>query len=221
MRKVRSMSTTSVRPSPEAPGVAPPLRANRVAVGRPPPPPQREQLVSNAVRGTLIFVMCEVMLFAGLISAFMIVRTSALGAWPPADQPRLPVEETAFNTAALLLSGLLLYAGQRAFRREPASAQGLLLGAIALGAFFVVFQGAEWVDLIGEGLTLTSSTYGSFFYLIVGAHALHAVVALGFLGYAWLLLSRSQLVASTFNAVQIFWYFVVGLWPILYWRVYL
>ncbi len=221
MRKVRRMSTTSVRPSPEDPGVAPPRRAHLVTVGRPPPPPQREKLVSNAVLGTLIFVMCEVMLFAGLISAFTIVRTSALGAWPPADQPRLPIEETAFNTAALLLSGLLLYVAHRAFRREPASTRGPLLGTILLGAFFVVFQGAEWVALIGEGLTLTSSTHGSFFYLIVGAHALHAVAALGFLGYAWLLLSRSQLVASTFHAVQVFWYFVVGLWPILYWRVYL
>ena len=26
---------------------------------------------------------------------------------------------------------------------------------------------------------------------------------------------------STFAACQVFWYFVVGLWPILYWQVYL
>ena len=48
-----------------------------------------------------------------------------------------------------------------------------------LGAFFVLFQGVEWVALLREGLTLTSSTHGAFFYLIIGTHALHAVVALG------------------------------------------
>jgi heme/copper-type cytochrome/quinol oxidase subunit 3 len=93
--------------------------------------------------------------------------------------------------------------------------------AIALGAFFVVFQGVEWVALIGEGLTLTSSTHGSFFYLIVGAHALHAVAALIALGWTWTLLSRRRLRQGTLWAVSLFWYFVVGLWPILYVRVYL
>ena len=53
------------------------------------------------------------------------------------------------------------------------SATGTLV--MLLGAFFVVFQGAEWLALIGQGLTLTSSALGSFFYLIVGSHGLHAV----------------------------------------------
>jgi cytochrome c oxidase subunit 3 len=55
----------------------------------------------------------------------------------------------------------------------------------------------------------------------VGLHALHAVAALLVLGYAWLLMREERLVPSTFHAAQIFWYFVVGLWPILYIQVYL
>ena len=35
------------------------------------------------------------------------------------------------------------------------------------------------------------------------------------------LLVSLQLSDSAFLAIQIFWYFVVGLWPVLYWRVYL
>ncbi len=183
--------------------------------------PPREQIIPNAVLGMLIFVMCEAMMFAGLISAFTIVRTSALGAWPPPGQPRLPLEETAINTAALLLSGVLLYLAHRAFRREPRSASRLLLISIGLGAFFVVFQGFEWAALIREGLTLTSSNHGSFFYLIVGMHALHAVAALIVLVYVWDRLRRSGPASSLFYGAQVFWYFVVGLWPILYLRVYL
>ena len=194
-------------------------------VGRQPPVPgvvpPREQIIPNAVLAMLIFVMCEAMMFAGLISAFTIVRTSALGAWPPPGQPRLPLEETAINTAALLLSGVLLYLAHRAFRREPRSASHPLLISIGLGAFFVVFQGFEWVALIREGLTLTSSNHGSFFYLIVGMHALHAVVALGVLIYVWDRLQRARPTSNLFYGAQVFWYFVVGLWPILYLRVYL
>jgi heme/copper-type cytochrome/quinol oxidase subunit 3 len=40
-----------------------------------------------------------------------IVRASA-AIWPPPDQPRLPLEETAINTVALFLSGLLLIGAQ-------------------------------------------------------------------------------------------------------------
>jgi heme/copper-type cytochrome/quinol oxidase subunit 3 len=180
----------------------------------------RSQLVAHSVLGTLIFVIAEAMLFGGMISAFMIVRAGAV-VWPPPGQPRLPVEETAFNTAALLLSGVALFLANRAYRRDRARARWLALLSVLLGAVFVVFQGAEWAALIREGLTLTSSSLGSFFYLIVGTHALHAVAALAVLVWVWVLMARRKLKPSTFAAAQIFWYFVVALWPILYLRVYL
>jgi len=85
----------------------------------------------------------------------------------------------------------------------------------------VVFQGREWVALLRDGLTMTSSTYGAFFYLIVGTHGLHALAAIGALGWAWWRLRGERLEPAQFAAVQIFWYFVVLLWPVLYIRVYL
>jgi heme/copper-type cytochrome/quinol oxidase subunit 3 len=168
----------------------------------------------------LIFVFTEAMLFAGLISAFTILRAGAL-VWPPPDQPRLPLEATALSTAALLASGVLLFLARRRFRREPARAKPLLLLSMILGGCFVVLQGVEWIALIGEGLTVTSSQLGSFFYLIVGLHALHAMVALGVLGYAAIRLDRGWLPSGVLAAAEVFWYFVVGVWPILYLRVYL
>jgi heme/copper-type cytochrome/quinol oxidase subunit 3 len=181
---------------------------------------QRTPIVPNGVLGMLIFVAAEAMIFAGMISAFTIFRSSAL-VWPPPDQPRLPVEETLINTAALLASGGFLYLAQRTYLRDRERARRPLLVAMLLGAFFVVFQGAEWVALIRQGLTVTSSTLGSFFYLIVGLHGLHAVAALGVLAYTWWLLQRGWLAQTQLAAAQVFWYFVVGLWPILYGVVYL
>jgi cytochrome c oxidase subunit 3 len=180
----------------------------------------RTPLVPNGVMGMLIFVATETMLFAGMISAFTIIKSSSL-VWPPPDQPRLPAGETAINTVALLLSGIALFFAQRGFARDRERARKPLLAAMLLGAFFVVFQGFEWVAMIRQGLTLTSSNLGAFFYLIVGFHALHAVIALGILAYTWVLLQRGWLAQRQLAAAQVFWYFVVLLWPVLYAVVYL
>jgi len=178
--------------------------------------------MSNGVLGMLIFIFTEVMFFAGLISAHTIVRSQVAGQmWPPYGQPRLPVEQTAFNTLALLASGVILVLAWFAFRRESNGARIPLLLSILLGCVFVAFQGVEWVALLGEGLTMQSSTYGGFFYLIVGAHALHAVGAMLGLIWAFWKLDREELTASQLATVSAFWYFVVLVWPILYVKVYL
>jgi heme/copper-type cytochrome/quinol oxidase subunit 3 len=168
----------------------------------------------------LIFVIAEMMMFAGLMSAFSIVKAGALG-WPPPGQPRLPVEATAFNTAVLLASGVVLFFANRAYARNRGLAKRLLLISIVLGAFFVALQGFEWASLIRQGLTLTSSNHGSFFYLIIGMHGLHAIAGLTVLGNAGRKFSKGLLAPSSFVAAQVFWYFVVGLWPVLYFMVYL
>lgn len=184
-------------------------------------PRARQPLLPNGVLGMGIFIITEVMLFAGLISAYTIGATAALTSWPPPNQPRLPVGETLFNTCVLIGSGVVLYLGNKAFKRQAASAKPWVAGALALGTFFVVFQGYEWVALIRDGLTLTLTTHGSFFYLIVGIHALHAVAAIAILGYVYARLLKGRLDAVSFSTAQLFWYFVVGMWPLLYWRVYL
>jgi cytochrome c oxidase subunit 3 len=187
-----------------------------------PEPVRREPIVSSGVLGMLVFIFAEVMFFAGLISAHTIVRAqTAGGMWPPYGQPRLPVEETAINTAALLVSGIVLLLSWLAFRREPSSARIPFGLSILLGAFFVYSQGLEWAALLNEGLTMQSSSYGGFFYLIVGAHALHAIGALAALVWAWYRLHKGLLTSTQLATVAAFWYFVVLVWPVLYLQVYL
>jgi heme/copper-type cytochrome/quinol oxidase subunit 3 len=133
----------------------------------------------------------------------------------------LPAAATAFNSAVLLASGLLLYLAARAYRGNRPSTQRLLLSSMLTGAFFVCFQGYEWVELLRQGLTLQSSPQGSFFFVIVGAHALHAIAGLWVLSAAYFRMRRAKLQAGFLAATQVFWYFVVALWPFLYVRVYL
>lgn len=185
-------------------------------------PTKREPAIPSGVLGMLIFIFTEIMFFSGLISAHTIVKSQAAGQmWPPYGQPRLPVEQTALNSLALLVSGAVMVLAWFAYRREPSAARIPLLLAMILGGIFVGFQGMEWIALLAEGLTLQSSAYGGFFYLIVGSHALHAVGALGGLIWAFDRLDKGVLESTQLATVSLFWYFVVLVWPILYWTVYL
>lgn len=191
------------------------------AVATAPRRPAGTALMPDAVLAMFVFVACEVMFFAALISAQFVVRGNT-GHWPPVDQPRLPVLTTLGNTLVLLASGFMLRAAASAWhgrRRDLAASR--LRWAVWLGTLFVGVQGMEWTRLIHYGLTLQSSSYGSFFYLIIGAHALHAVIALSLLFHACLAIVSGVLRESRWQAAQIFWYFVVGLWPFLYVLVYL
>jgi cytochrome c oxidase subunit III len=185
-------------------------------------PLSRRGYTDHVLFGMGVFVFTEVMLFAGFLSAFLIVRNAALpGSWPPADQPRLPFERTAWNTLALLASGVLVALAQRAHRMSGLEAvRAPLTGGVVLGALFVGLQGMEWAALLRQGLTLSSSQVGSFFYLIIGFHAVHAVCALGLLAWCWTGLVRGTFSRARFGAVQLFWYFVVLVWPVLWLVVY-
>lgn len=178
--------------------------------------------LDHGLIGMALFVFTEVMLFAAFISGFFILKNGVpVGAWPPPDQPRLPFGQTAFHTLALLASGALLYiAHRRAQARGLAAAERPLLGALVLGVYFVVAQGVEWAGLLRQGLTLTSSQIGAFFYVIVGAHALHAIAAILALAACWTMLKAGRLKPSVFGTTQLFWYFVVLVWPFIFLVVY-
>ena len=75
--------------------------------------------------GVLIFIGSEVMLFAGLLSAFLVSRASATF-WPPLNQPRLPVAVTGLNTGLLVLSGFTMWRVVRLLRRHDKQRCGAL-----------------------------------------------------------------------------------------------
>lgn len=185
------------------------------------PRPQRVPVVPNAMLGMLVFIVAEIMFFAGLISAYTISKANtAMGMWPPPGQPLLPAAATAVNTGVLLVSGVLMFVGYRFFRAAPKSATWLYLSGFVLGTAFVVLQGREWAALLSQGMTLTSSALGAFFYLIVGAHAAHAVVCIVAMAVGFVKLQRGTLSKEFYLATLTFWTFVVAAWPIIYFRVY-
>ena len=185
--------------------------------------PPAAALAPPAILATLLLIAGEVMLFAGLLFAFWVLRLAA-PVWPPPLQPRLPIAVTALNTLALLASSGALAAALRARQRRHHAAFVRLLGlTAALGALFVAGQGWEWTRLIGFGLTVMSGTYGALFYVLVGTHALHVLAALAWLGVTLALARRGRWSdeVAPLHACAIYWQFVVMLWPVLFVCLYL
>ncbi len=99
---------------------------------------------------------------------------------------------------------------------------GWLLVSAILGTGFLMVQGIEWVRLVDFGLTMTSSLYGSTFYVLIGVHGLH--VAGGLVGLLVVLAQVLREVHATgdrsLRLCRMYWWFVVGIWPVLYLLVY-
>ncbi|MFQ5675445.1 MAG: heme-copper oxidase subunit III, partial [bacterium] len=133
--------------------------------------------ISNATLAMLLFVGAEIMFFAGLIGAFIVLRFGVLD-WPPPGQPRLPVTVTGINTAILLFSGVTMFNTRRHLKdwHRKKILRGLST-SLFLGALFLAVQGVEWARLLGFGLTLRSNIYGTVFYTLIGCHALHVLGA--------------------------------------------
>jgi len=181
-----------------------------------------EPVVSNTRLAIVIVIVGESMLFAGLVGMYLVFRLSA-PQWPPPDQPRLPIVMTAINTVILLASLVPLTRALAAARRHQLQPRGVQLAAL-LGSLFLAVQGIEWLRLLAHGLTPGASIYGGAFYLLIGCHFVHVLVAVIWLGTLALLSRRPRIGWSSSAGLEmctIYWYFVCGLWVFLFPLVYL
>ena len=180
--------------------------------------------ISNARLGMAIFLAFESMFFAALIAAYLVFRVRTT-IWPPSDLPQLPLAVTWMNTGVLFASVFtmrLARAAHRAGRRDELARTLLATGL--LGTVFLAVQGSEWIRLVGHGLTLSTGMYGATFYTLIGCHGLHVAAAV-----AWLLvvLTRAQRhrfaapVRVPLELCSMYWFYVVGLWAVLFPLVYL
>ncbi len=178
--------------------------------------------LSDPVLGTLLFVFAETMFFCGLISAYLVLREQA-PVWPPLGQPRLPIVITGVNTAILLGSGAAIWKASEHHREgERTLTQRWWQATIFLGGVFLLIQGSEWSRLLDFGLRSEGSVYGATFYTLVGAHAAHVVGGVLVLGWGlWRSHSRVGLSQAQVSAIQLFWSFIVLVWPLLYVLFYL
>lgn len=188
------------------------------------PPPRGGSAVTNGWIAIVMMLAAETMFFTGLIGAFIVLR-GTVRPWPPPDQPRLPLAVTWVNTGVLFLSAVTMYRAVAALKSaRPRAARLALIETALLGATFLCIQGSEWTRLLLHGLTASSSLYGATFYTLIGVHGLHVLAAVG-----WLLALTIRFRGDRFSLkraagielLALYWYFVCGLWAILFPLVYL
>jgi cytochrome c oxidase subunit 3 len=188
------------------------------------PPVTPAPFVSNTQLAMAAVIVGELMMFGGLVGMYLLFRLQA-EVWPPAGLPRLPLGVTSLNTLVLIASAWPMHRALAAVRagRQDAAA-GAATWAAALGALFLLIQGVEWARLVSHGLSLGSGAYGGAFYVLIGCHAVHVLVAVGFVVAVAALLRRGVLHAERLAPVEMcatYWYFVVALWlglfPLVYW----
>jgi cytochrome c oxidase subunit 3 len=210
----------------DGPGTRPQGRTPSQPVfgGGPPPPgtPPQAPPVSSLRLAITLFIGAEVMLFAGLSGAYLVLRYAST-AWPPPGQPQLPTGISSANTAALLLSAVTMWRAWRGIRNgnRESLRRGLAATAV-LGTLFLVVQGAEWLRLVRHGLRL-SNAYGSTFAALIGLHGLHVLGAVGWLLWVLWRAGRWSYSARRHMAVElcaIYWIFVSALWVAIFALVY-
>jgi heme/copper-type cytochrome/quinol oxidase subunit 3 len=157
------------------------------------------------------------MFFMALVSSHTVIRSGS-GFWAPPETVRLPILATGFNTLVLISSGIFMFLAGRDFHKPRGKT--LFALSITTGLFFVSLQGYEWIRLIKYGLTMTSGVFGATFFLLIGSHGLHAAMAVIAMLFFYRAYDRGRINRDQFRALEIFWYFIVGVWPLFYTLVY-
>ena len=92
-----------------------------------------------------------------------------------------------------------------------------------MGTFFVLGQGYEYITLVEHGTSISSSVYGSVFYITTGFHGLHVIG--GLVAFVFLLIRTrvskfTPAQATAAIVVSYYWHFVDIVWIALFATIY-
>jgi len=186
--------------------------------------------------GTIVWLSSELMFFAGLFAAYFTIRNLSPELWSQ-ETDKLDLPFAAVNTTILVLSSVTCQYGVFAAERGKPGRSGSLMQfwkwgmrewfvlTYFMGAIFIAGQATEYATLVTEHTTISSSPYGSMFYLATGFHGLHVLGGL----IAFLLVIGRTFVARKFTheqaisaiVVSYYWHFVDIVWVGLFATIYL
>ena len=198
-------------------------------------PASRPNLVSV---GTIIWLSSELMFFAALFAMYFTIRSVDKGQGLPWPMAHLDLQLASANTIVLVASSVTCQMGVFAVERGQIKRLGNMLQfwrwglrewyvlSFIMGLYFVIGQAVEYSALVHDDhLTLSSSNYGSVFFLTTGFHGLHVtgglIAFLFLLGrtYAAKRFTHEQQVSAI--VVSYYWHFVDVVWIGLFTVIYL
>jgi cytochrome c oxidase subunit 3 len=177
--------------------------------------------------GTIIWLSSELMFFAALFAMYFTLRSVTGTAFWHSQNGALDVPFAAGNTTILVLSSFTCQFGVFAAERGDVKRLRMwFMITFVMGAIFIGGQIFEYTNLVRDaGLSLSSSPYGSVFYLTTGFHGLHVTGGL----IAFLLVLGRTYAAKKFTheqataaiVVSYYWHFVDVVWIGLFATIYL
>jgi cytochrome c oxidase subunit 3 len=188
---------------------------------------------SSTAVGTIVWLGSEVMFFAGLFAMYFSLRANSPAIWE-ADTAKLNVPFALANTIVLVLSSFTAQFGVFAAERMQPRATGKspvkwgmvewFIVSYFMGAIFVAGQAWEYATLVSEGISLSSNSYGSAFYITTGFHALHVtgglIAFLLVIGKAFAAKKFGHYEATSAIVVSYYWHFVDVVWIGLFLIIY-
>jgi heme/copper-type cytochrome/quinol oxidase subunit 3 len=181
--------------------------------------------VNNVKLGVWLFLASEAMLFAGLFSAYFMLRAGAAEPWHPL---RDHLGSAGRNTMVLIAATAAFTASVRAARARRVlpvlggtlAFQWWLAPSILFALAFCAAKASEHAALFEQGRGPATSTQMAVYFLLTGVHLLH--VAGGILLNVWLLLTSPRtwrdsapVVINRLEAASLYWYFVDLVWLII------
>ncbi len=169
--------------------------------------------------GMLALVATEASLFAYLLFGYYYAWLHNGPGWI-VEQPSLKLAGP--NTVILILSSVAIWWAERSISRRSFVGQvaGLSIG-IVLGIIFVVVQLVEWHN---KTFTMTSSAYGSHYFIVTGFHMAHVVFGLLVLSamLLWTVLgyfNRERHIPISVGSI--YWHFVDVVWLTVFFTFYI
>lgn len=179
--------------------------------------------LSNWKVGFWTFIGSECLFFATLITTYMVYKGKAVSGPYPEDLFNIMLTTT--STTILLFSSLAMVMALAAVQaNKKRAAIGWLVTVMAMGLAFIAIEAWEYTHFIHEGLTLTSSTFGSSYYVLTGTHKVHVAVGIIWMGILAIQIWRNRIPPEKSLQVEIaglYWHFVDVIWIVIFTLVYL
>lgn len=179
--------------------------------------------ISNWKLGFWTFLASECLFFGTLISTYMVYKGSAVTGPYPAEI--FDVLHTTISTTVLLFSSLAMVLALNSVQRGNRKAAVLwLFAVIAMGATFLGLEFQSYLKYMGYGLTLSSSTFGSSYFVLTGTHKAHVFFGMIWMGILAWRIHKGFVPPAKAEQVEVaglYWHFVDIIWIVIFTLVYL